>query len=241
MPSGFDVDKEIEIMEKTADEMAGGGLFTSDAIVADLMASSRVIEQGAGLLPSLELGLFSAGRISYPALQARLSWKLRAYLERDKPKACSLSFSLVPSNIRGLEGESSGVRGQWLIMSIKYVSDFGERFQVDMNACRFMFADSVGGDDLERPPNGHATPVALQRCRKLIPESVHEVVDLLRHQAGNVAMIQFGQGLIDSVDAPDFVAGIEAVSPGTNIIRSPSTFASEEAGGAMGGQQCAQQ
>jgi hypothetical protein len=118
--------------------------------------------------------LFSAGRISYPALQERQRWKLRAFLERDKPTMCSLSFSLVPSNVTGLEGENEGVRGQWLIMTIKYTCE-ATFSAVDMNAVRFMFADSEGGDDLERPPNGHATEAALAACLRLIPELTDEV------------------------------------------------------------------
>ena len=123
-----------------------------------------------------------------------------------------------------------------------------------------MFADSVGGDDLERPPNGHATPVALERCLRMIPEAIHEVVLLQRaaaseaaREAGGVtgpaeglgiSMVQFGQGLIEAATDPTFEAAIEAVSPGTTIMQSMSTFASEEAAGgpmALGGQQCAQQ
>ena len=55
-------------------------------------------------------------------------------------------------------------------MGIKYMSeDFELR---DLHSLRFDFADGVGGDDLERPPNGHPTAAALERCRKLIPEAV---------------------------------------------------------------------
>lgn len=123
---------------------------------------------------------------------------------------------------------------------------------VDLNAIRFQFADAVGGDDLERPPNGHATPAALERCRKLIPQAVAEVAEQLKrpptvkadgssHQRRAVSWVQFGQGLIEQVDDAGFQAAIEAVSPGTTIMRSQSTYASEEAGGPVGGEGCAQQ
>ena len=230
--------------------------------------------------------MFSAGRISYPALQERQRWKLRAFLERDKPTMCSLSFSLVPSNVTGLEGENEGVRGQWLIMTIKYTCE-ATFSAVDMNAVRFMFADSEGGDDLERPPNGHATEAALAACLRLIPELTDEVWRIapfcflpqfctktmvypdrlgtnigkdspkkafhtqvgahLRRYAhdrktqGGIRIVQFGQGLTEKIDDPVFQAAVEAVAPGVGLMRSASTYASEEAGGPIGGQQCAQQ
>ena len=123
-----------------------------------------------------------------------------------------------------------------------------------------MFADGVGGDDLERPPNGHATRISLERCLRMIPEAVHEVETLQRAAASEaaweagaatgptegmgVSMVQFGQGLIEAATDAVFKDAIEAVSPGTLIMQSMSTFASEEAAGgpmALGGEQCAQQ
>jgi hypothetical protein len=91
----------------------------------------------------VEVALFSAGRISYPALTARLRWKERAHLERDAPDMCSLSFSLVPGSIEGLTGERDGVRGQWLMMTLKYSPRCGF-VPVELSAIRFEFADAVG-------------------------------------------------------------------------------------------------
>ena len=107
LPADYDADAEVERLEGLQVEM-DNGLFSSEMILQHLQDQAKEIEQFSGLLPSLELGLFSAGRISYPALQARLRWKERAYLERDKPGMLSVSFSLVPSNVSGLEGENRG-------------------------------------------------------------------------------------------------------------------------------------
>ena len=53
--------------------------------------------------------------------------------------------------------------------------------------------------------------------------------------------MQFGQGLIEQAGAEDFKAAIEAVSPGTKVTRSMSTYASEEAGLGANDPGCNQQ
>ena len=184
LPKDFKVDDTIRLYEAQYEALAGSESpsISNDTLAGELLHQAQQIQQGSALLPSLELGLFAAGRISYPALTARLRWKEKAYLERDKVDKCSISFSLVPANITGLAGDNDGVRGQWLTMGIKYMSeDFELR---DLHSLRFDFADGVGGDDLERPPNGHPTAAALERCRTLIPEAVGEVRRLAPFRAG---------------------------------------------------------
>lgn len=62
-----------------------------------------------------------------------------------------------------------------------------------------------------------------------------------RKTQGGIRIVQFGQGLTEKIDDPVFQAAVEAVAPGVGLMRSASTYASEEAGGPIGGQQCAQQ
>ena len=56
-----------------------------------------------------------------------------------------------------------------------------------------------------------------------------------------ISIVQFGQGLIEQAGAEDFKAAIEAVSPGTKVTRSMSTYASEEAGLGANDPGCNQQ
>ena len=58
---------------------------------------------------------------------------------------------------------------------------------------------------------------------------------------GKIVSIMFGQGLTEQTDDEGFRSSISAVSPGTQISRSLSTYASEEAGLGPNDPGCAQQ
>ncbi len=109
LPNGFDVNSSIAECEALLTQAECEAILTKmnpvstgATIANELVQQARGIEQGAALLPSLEVALFSAGRISYPHLQARLRWKERTYLQLEQPETISISFSLVPANVDGL-------------------------------------------------------------------------------------------------------------------------------------------
>ena len=96
----------------------------------------------------------------------------------------------------------------------KYVSA-AEFSTTELTAIRFEFLDRRGGDDLERPPNGHPTAAALQRCRTLIPQALREVV-LQRAGKMRVWAVMFGQGLIEQATAPP--AARRRSSPDSRVV-----------------------
>ena len=80
LPEDYDVDEQIAKTQLLEQELAGD-FISSEKIAEQLLEEAKQIEQVVGLLPSIEIGLFTAGRISYPALQERLRWKLRVRVQ----------------------------------------------------------------------------------------------------------------------------------------------------------------
>ena len=76
LPKDFKVDDTIRLYEAQYEALAGSESpsISKDTLARELLQQAQQIQQGSALLPSLELGLFAAGRISYPALTARLRW-----------------------------------------------------------------------------------------------------------------------------------------------------------------------
>jgi hypothetical protein len=150
---------------------ADGDPATSRHQVDSVLNTATTVELLGQQLPSVALTLFAAGLIEYEQLLARQAWCLQRILERDRPFEVQLTFSLVPMDRYRV---SIDERGQWLVMSIGYwmPDDSEERSH---NAVRVEIVDASGGNELERPPNGHATGTALAACIRLIPEWITDI------------------------------------------------------------------
>lgn len=110
--------------------------------------------------------------------------------------------------------------GQCVMCSLSWVTKAGGRETVDVFSLACV--DPANGDDLDRPPHGIASPLALQHAPTVILATVQRVMD----RGFDVVSLTAGQGLVER--AASLEAFFADVGLGFMVIPSLVTAASED-------------